>query len=135
MYKNILVPMAIDHGARTEQALEVAHALAGKAGKITAFHVVEQMPPYVAQYLPEGQMDKNISDAETSLRADIGGVKDVKVVVVAGHAGTTITEYAEEMGVDLIVIASHRPGLQDFFLGSTAARVVRHATCAVHVVR
>lgn len=135
MYKNILVPLALDHSAHSEQALAVAHALASKGSKITAFNVVEQVPPYVAQYLPEGQMDKNISDAKTSLRADIGGVKDVKVVVVAGHAGTTITEYADEMEVDLIVIASHRPGLQDFFLGSTAARVVRHASCAVHVVR
>lgn len=135
MYKNILVPMAIDHSAHTEQALAVARALLGTGGKITAFNVVEQVPSYVVQYLPTGQMEKNVLDAETSLRADIGGVKDVDVVVVAGHAGTTITEYAAEMEVDLIVIASHRPGLQDYFLGSTAARVVRHADCAVHVVR
>jgi universal stress protein F len=127
--------MAIDHGAHTDQALAIARILVGNEGKITAFHVVEQVPSYVAQHLPEGQMGKNIADAETSLKADIGGEKDVKVVVVAGHAGTTITEYAAEMDVDLIVIASHQPGLQDFFLGSTAARVVRHAACAVHVVR
>jgi len=37
--------------------------------------------------------------------------------------------------VDLIVIASHRPGLKDYFLGSTAGRVVRHSPCAVHVIR
>jgi universal stress protein F len=33
------------------------------------------------------------------------------------------------------VIASHRPGIQDYFLGSTASRVVRHANCTVHVMR
>jgi len=42
---------------------------------------------------------------------------------------------AKEKDVDLIIIASHRPGLQDYFLGSTAAKVVRHATCSVLVVR
>jgi nucleotide-binding universal stress UspA family protein len=47
----------------------------------------------------------------------------------------TILETAKEIGADLIVIASHRPGLQDYFLGSTAARVVRHAECAVLVDR
>jgi len=42
---------------------------------------------------------------------------------------------AQEKGVDLIIIASHRPGLQDYFLGSTAAKVVRHAKCSVLVIR
>ncbi len=37
--------------------------------------------------------------------------------------------------VDCIVIGSHKPGLSDYLLGSTAARVVRHAPCAVHVYR
>ena len=36
---------------------------------------------------------------------------------------------------DLIIIASHKPGFQDYFLGSTAAKVVRHAPCSVLVVR
>ena len=36
---------------------------------------------------------------------------------------------------DCIVIGSHKPGLIDYLLGSTAARVVRHAPCAVHVLR
>ncbi|MBT8474881.1 MAG: universal stress protein, partial [Alphaproteobacteria bacterium] len=47
----------------------------------------------------------------------------------------TITEYADSHGCDCIIIMSHQPGLQDYFLGSTAARVVRHAHCAVHVMR
>ena len=46
-----------------------------------------------------------------------------------------ILEYAKKIEADLIVIASHRPDLLDYFLGSTAARVVRHAECAVLVDR
>jgi len=37
--------------------------------------------------------------------------------------------------VDLIIVGSHKPGLQDYLLGSTAARVVRHAMCSVLVGR
>ena len=55
--------------------------------------------------------------------------------MVTGHAARTILDYAEQMKADCIVIASHDPGIQDYFLGSTAARVVRHAHCSVHVVR
>jgi nucleotide-binding universal stress UspA family protein len=44
-------------------------------------------------------------------------------------------KYASENGYDCIVIASHVPGFENIFLGSTADRVVRHAKCAVHVIR
>ena len=129
MYHHIIVPIALDHGPNTAIALQIARALLADDGKITALHVIEAVPSYVAQYLPEGQEEKTRDAVQTALVAELGGVIDVK------PAGRTIVEYAQEHGADCIVIASHRPGLQDYFLGSTAARVVRHATCAVHVVR
>ncbi|MBC58721.1 MAG: universal stress protein [Confluentimicrobium sp.] len=135
MYHHIIVPIALDHGPNTAIALQIARALLADDGKITALHVIEAVPSYVAQYLPEGQEEKTRDAVQTALVAELGGVIDVKPAVVTGHAGRTIVEYAQEHGADCIVIASHRPGLQDYFLGSTAARVVRHATCAVHVVR
>ena len=55
--------------------------------------------------------------------------------VIVGHSANGILDYAEKNEIDCIIVASHRPGYQDYFLGSTAARVVRHATCAVHVLR
>jgi len=56
-------------------------------------------------------------------------------VLIEGHSGQTILEWAEANEVDCIVIMSHQPGLQDYFLGNKAGRVVRHARCSVHVVR
>lgn len=135
MYSNILVPMAADHNPHTGKALNVARALADEGAKITALTVVEEMPGYIVNQLPEGQMHKARAEVEAGLKAELGGVKDVKPVVVEGHSARSILEYAEEHGVDCIVIASHRPDITDYFLGSTAARVVRHAKCAVHVLR
>ena len=63
------------------------------------------------------------------------GVPGAGAVLVDGHSGRTILDYAEAKSSDLIVIASHRPGMADMLIGSTAAQVVRHATCAVHVLR
>lgn len=135
MYKNILVPIALDHGPKSGEALAVARELLAEGGKITALTVMEAIPPYVSQYLPADQEARAREETHAALQAELGGAADVKADVVAGHAGRTILDYAAEHGMDLIVIASHRPGLQDYFLGSTAARVVRHAPCAVHVVR
>lgn len=135
MYSNILVPIAADHDPHTSEALDVARALAAKGAQITALTVVEAMPGYILNQLPEGQMDKTRAEVEAGLKADLGGVANVKPVVIEGHSARGILDYAEEHGVDCIVMASHRPDITDYFLGSTAARVVRHAKCAVHVLR
>ena len=132
MYKNILVPVALDHGQSVEDAVKVAKLLCDEGGKITLLSVVEPIPGYVASYLPEGQLDKNRKEVEASLKVDAG---DLDAEVILGHPGSAIVDHAKDKEVDLIVIASHKPGLQDFFLGSTAARVVRYSQCAVHVLR
>ena len=135
MYKNILVPIALDHGRDSNQSLKIAKILADEGAKITALHVMEEVPSYVAQYLPAGQIEDNAHQLEERLKGELIGLDGVTAKVVSGHAGHAIVEYATRHDVDCIVVASHRPGLTDFFLGSTAARVVRHAPCCVHVSR
>jgi len=135
MYQNVLVPVAFEAGRDTKRSIEIAEALADAGAPITALHVVEEVPSYVAQYLPEGQMEANIKEIEEILQKELAGHDRITVKVIEGHAGHSIVDYATDNKVDCIVIASHRPGFQDYFLGSTAARVVRHAPCSVHVVR
>lgn len=135
MYQNTLVAVALDHSPHANNALMVARALSDPGGRITAMHVIEEMPAYIAAQMPDELLSDRKPSAEAELKAELGGVSDVKPEVVYGHAGRTIVEYAENHGIDCIIIASHKPGLQDFFLGSTAQRVVRHAKCAVHVLR
>jgi nucleotide-binding universal stress UspA family protein len=57
-------------------------------------------------------------------------------VVKRGRAFDVITRTAKQKRIDLIVLATHgRTGLERLMLGSTAERVVRHASCPVLVVR
>lgn len=135
MYKNILVPMALDHEHNIGAAMGIAHKLLDDGGKIIALHVIEEIPQYAAVHLPDNYKDKRHSEAMASLKSELGGVRDVTADVVFGHAGRTIHDYAVQHDTDCIVIASHRPGFKDHFLGSTAAWVVRHSTCSVHVIR
>ncbi len=135
MYKNILVPIAADHDPSTEGVLEVARALAADGAKITTLTVIEAMPGYVSAHLPEGQLEKTLRDVEAAMKAEIGAGSDISVKVVEGHSARSILDYADSAKVDCIVMASHRPDITDYFLGSTAARVVRRAKCAVHVLR
>jgi nucleotide-binding universal stress UspA family protein len=57
------------------------------------------------------------------------------VLVKQGHSSNTILDEAEALGADCIVLGSHRPDYRDYLIGSTAARVVRHAQCTVVVER
>lgn len=135
MYKNILVPVSFDNDRNAPAALDIAKKLVAKDGKITLFHVMEQIPGYAVNYFPEGYRDEAKAAIVSSLQDMAAGVDGASGVVVEGHSGRTILDWAEKNKVDCIVIASHRPGMQDYLLGSTAAQVVRHAQCAVHVVR
>ena len=134
MYTNILVPMALDHGI-SPQTLEIARALLAPGGKITALHVYEAPQGSVSAYLDEKAVKAAFDTAGERLREKVIGHDGIEAVLVKGHTSRTIIDYADDNAVDCIVIGSHKPGLRDYLLGSTAARVVRHAGCAVHVQR
>jgi nucleotide-binding universal stress UspA family protein len=58
------------------------------------------------------------------------------IVVVAGSAADVIVDYAETAGAALVVVGTHgRGGLPLLMLGSTATRVIEHASSSVMVVR
>lgn len=135
MYKNILVPVSFEAGRNAHEALEIAQALRESGGKITILHVLEHLPEYASEILPENHVEDARKIVTEKLEPLADGVEDHEIVVVEGHSARTILDYAENHDTNCIVIAGHRPGMQDLFLGSTAARVVRHANCAVHVVR
>jgi len=135
MYSHVLVPVSFDAERNSAGALEIARLLTGDGGHISLLHVIEQVPAYATSYLPAGYQNEARKSIEASLAKMAGGLPDASTHVVAGHSGRTILDWAETHEPDCIVIASHRPGMQDLLLGSTAAKVVRHAACAVHVIR
>lgn len=136
MYNNILVPVVFDHGERPAASLRVAKELLNEGGKITLMTVMEEIPSYATTYLPEGLAQHHHKEAVDSLNEIANDVDaPVEAVVIHGHAYSSILEYSKTHDTDCIVIASHKPGFEDYFLGSTAARVVRHAKCGVHILR
>lgn len=137
MYKKILVPVEPSHTEKQEMALKMAEQLSDTSGaEITILTVIEPVPGYFSMAEEMSDIQKKAADRTLKeLKEFAGGRDDIKLKVLHGHAATEIIAYAEKAGSDCIVVASHRPGLADYLIGSTAARVVRHAPCAVHVMR
>ncbi|WP_170456384.1 universal stress protein [Ruegeria arenilitoris] len=135
MYHNILVPISFDAERDTSGPLKLAKLLATPDAKVTLLHVVEHIPDYAISYMPAEYLTEARSAIQDELNILAAKLPNAKGVVVEGHSGRTILDWAETNKPDLIIMASHRPGMQDLLLGSTATHVVRHASCAVHVVR
>lgn len=134
MYKKILVPMALDHGVSVH-TLGIARALLDDGGEIVALHVHESPQGSVRAYLDDEMIAYGLEQARNELAEKLARYPGVTPVLISGHSARAIIDYARSNDVTCIVMGSHKPGLTDFFLGSTTARVVRHAKCAVHVHR
>ena len=141
MYKNILLPVDLAHESSWRRALPAAIDYCKASG--ARLHVISVLPdfgsPMVASYFPENFEEQARQDAAGRLRVFIEeqepDVITAKFIIAEGKAYQEILAAANQLGVDLIVMASHHPGLGDYLIGSHAERVVRHAKQSVLVVR
>ena len=136
MYKNILIPVDMAHAEKAPEMCRAAKELAGPEAKITLINIVLSIPAAAEFAVPQEFFDAAEAEAREELSqiavdADIEAEFEIRI----GHPANDILAIANENSADLIVIASHRPDFKDYFIGSTAARVVRHAQCTVLVMR
>ncbi|MEM8658146.1 MAG: universal stress protein [Pseudomonadota bacterium] len=137
MFNSILVPVDITHEDVGETILRLAKGLLVDGGKIIALHVSPDIPTYAEAYVPPNIRDARSGEQREALQtiAAAAGVDNLEVRIANGAAHVRILDTIDEMSPDLVIVGSHKPGLSDYFIGSTAARVVRHAPCAVLVHR
>lgn len=137
--KHILA--CVDFSERSTRALaEVGEYARANGSKVTLIYISDPqafIPPQ-AVLEPVSKTDEAEHEAELAeLRDEHLSDVPVELAVIADHApARAICDYAENHGVDLIVLGSHgRGGMERWLIGSVAERVVRHAACNVYVVR
>jgi len=135
MHTHILIPVALDHEDLVPRKIELARHLLDAGGRITLLTVLEDVPGFVAEFVDLKPANHLTQRVKAKLDEVAGGAADIATDVVTGKAGMRIAHYAREKGVDLIIVGSHHPTAQDYFLGSTAARVSRRAPCAGCILR
>jgi universal stress protein A len=139
--RTILVP--VDLSEPSKKALRYAFALAQQFdAKLILLYAVEPVAtPDFAYHPLMIETEKVVAAAEERLKKlcaeeVIEPSRIEKTLVRKGVAHDQITDAAKSSKADLIVIATHgHTGLKHVLLGSTAERVVRHASCPVLVVR
>jgi nucleotide-binding universal stress UspA family protein len=162
LYTHILVPT--DFSPAANHALEYAleEAMQHQA-RLTLLHVLHNHPTTEVYYIrdaPQGgtgyagefgaRLPSFPPHAPETVRRDYYEEARVQlydlvpstfpgtweVQVTAGHPADAIVRTAEELDVDLIIMATHgRTGVPHIVLGSVAEKVVRHAPCPVLTIR
>ncbi len=139
MSKTVLVPIDVSQNGTVAAVVEVVKTLAATSNaRIVLLNVIQELPAYAETQLPSGIHEKAKLDATAALeriKSEHALPETTAILVRTGHPARTILDVAEEVSSDIVVLASHNPGLADVLLGSVAGRVVRHAHCSVHVVR
>ncbi|MEM6421488.1 MAG: universal stress protein [Pseudomonadota bacterium] len=149
MTGKLLIPIDLAHESSWKKALPQGFALArATEADVTIMTVVPEIVSgldwrYSIRGETGGSEDLNIEellkDAQTRLaqigteQAPEGAAFDV--IARYGTVYEEILNVAAELPATQIVMAAHRPSLADYLIGPNTARVVRHATCSVQVVR
>lgn len=136
--KHLIVP--VDFSSFTEEAVRYAREFAKVwKSRITLLHVIEEavlptvygiepVSVFTADHVLE-QSKKALADMKAKFFKE---TDQVETHVAIGHAATSIADFAEEVGGDLIIIPTHGlTGLKRFLMGSVTELVVRTAPCAV----
>ena len=139
MYKQIMVPL--DGSERAEQALPCAVQLATGMGSTLHLVRVDDFFSSLAwapipAHLSPGVYETELAQAKAYLTAEqerlTGEGLQVRTELLTGMAATSLLDYEQAAGIDLLVMCSHgRSGMARFALGSVADRLLRHGTAPV----
>jgi nucleotide-binding universal stress UspA family protein len=135
--RSILVPVR-SGGIDDEEAIRSACAIAKRdKASVAAIYVIE-----VARALPlDAEVPEALVEGERALEHAAALAETLEcevetVILQARTAGPAIVDEAVDHGVDLIVMGlPYRTRFGEFYLGSTAFYVLKHAPCRIWMCR
>ena len=137
MYKKVMVPVDLAHIERLEKAIGVSTDLAKHYRIPVCFVGVTAETPTEVAHNPQEYAEKLKQFG--AAQAQAYGL-EVETAAYPSHdpaveLDKTLIGAASDAGADLIVMASHVPGLPEHIFASHAGAVASHAGISVFVVR
>jgi nucleotide-binding universal stress UspA family protein len=137
MYQKILVPVDLAHVDKLDKAIATAVDLAKHyKAEITLLGASTNTPSSVA-HTPE-EFEQKLRAFADDLAAKHG--LNIKAVAHISHdpavdLSKELVAKADELGADVIVMASHVPGVADYIFASHGGYVASHSDLSVFLVR
>ncbi len=138
MYRKIMVPVDLGHVERLDKALATAADLSRHYDIPLCYVGVAAATPGSLAHRPEEFAAR--LDAFAREEAARRNVADAGSAACISHDPTTdldatLLQAIRDTGADLVVMASHVPGLAEHLFASNAGYVAMHAEVTVMVVR
>ncbi len=129
------IACCLDESPGSHRALLEARRLrAFGPGRLTIVHV-RPSPIVYGESLALPPVDDLTAAASTWLNAQLEHVAGAESVLLSGHAGGAVCDWALTAHPDLLIAGAHRGRLARLALGSFASYVAYHAPCNVLLVR
>ena len=136
MFNNILIPVDMAHTEKATDMVAAARQVAADDAHFILATIVHSVPAVAELSVSQEYFDMAAEEARNELEKIAKDENlDATLEMRVGQPANDILAIAADKKADLIIVGSHRPGFQDYLLGSTASRVVRHAQCPVLVMR
>lgn len=137
MYSTIMVPVDLEHATTLEKAIRTAADI-GKLyqSKVILVGVVSSAPSSVA-HNPE-EFAQKLEQFTQSSTEQCGYPMQSKAVTCndpVAELDRALEKVGDEVGADLVVMASHVPGLMDHFFHANASHLAEHEHISVFIVR
>jgi nucleotide-binding universal stress UspA family protein len=148
MLEHVLVPL--DGSELAQSALDHALKLLGARGQITLVTVLEPQEIALSDFYPSTIIPRSNEDEKSTYAAIARSQNYLKRLafdieeeygfhvntrVEVGDAATLITNIAESLNLDAIVMSTHgRSGISRWLFGSVTQKVLSAAPCPVFVI-
>jgi len=141
MFKSILLPLDLGDEAESKRLFAAGVDMARTAD--AKLHVITVVPsfsmPMVASFFPAG-FEKDALEHGRKALADFVTEQPGSDIIkerIVGHGSVykEIVKTANDLGADAIILGPGDAQTGDFLLGHNAARVMRHASCSVVLLR
>lgn len=143
MTKSVLCAVDISNGQDDVKTIQTAARMAALDG--AQLDVIAVVPDYgmssVGSFFSKDHHDKMVEEAKKQLNELVTVALDdtqnakVRHIVSTGRVYEQVLKLAKKSDPELIVVGASKADFADYLLGPNAARIVRHATCSVYVVR
>lgn len=137
MFTKIMVPVDLAHAEKLERGLKAAGDLGKLYGASVVYVGVTSSAPGALGHNPEEYRQKLDAFAKAQ-ESDHGLTTDIHVVVAHDPAvdiNQALARAVDELGCDLVVMATHVPNLADHFMHSHGGQLATHTKASVLLVR
>jgi len=137
MFNHIMVPVDLVHKDKQKKALAVAGEMAKLHGaKVHVVSVGGDLPGSLG-HNPE-EFGALLDDFAKTLKQDYGADVEAHPITANDPSVDTtrkLMQAMEDIGADLVIMASHHPGMLEHIFSSHGGYIAQHAKCSVFVVR